>query len=435
MRKETKLNISSPFKTFSSMKLLHKNCLEGFTLSLCKFNMSYRRLCIVIAVMYCGFASFSTQAQSLDTLRLTSVYNNGIAAMDTLLPYRAKMVIPQSIVLTNGSSGTYGVRLRYVREVNDTVSLDYAVNGDPSFRIGALSDEVADTIHTNYLSFAMVQTPEQSAEAQASVKILYREIFEVPVPLAVGDVCATDSLACERICNNGFNLITPAVAQSAAENFGCPIGGSRINQLQSWFAVDNNPANNANILPTGDRTPDYYGICNTGQNLLPPFNPSYGIPNNVYGAQAENTLDCQADGFYAGVAIRHTREAVNQQSLSAWLERVKQRISTPLLNNRQYVASFSTSLAGKAQRASSMLSMQVLTGGNVHTITSDTVIQDTLRWTTVSGTFTATGDTAFITVGAPIVQPTDTLPAMTVRTLIPPAHIFNGAYYYITQVA
>src|SRR6478672_6241576 len=188
------------------------------------------------------------------------------------------------------------------------------------------------------------------------------------------------------------------------ENYSsCPTGDSQLNAL-NWQVTAN----------SGNSTPDYYNVCNSG---------TQGVPNNdagnqnAYNGNAYIGIFC----FYANVPLR---------------EYIQSQLSAPLVGGQTYYVSFRVSLADEYGTAIGSLGAYIsnnpLVGNGTFgpivvtpQIISSSIISNTSSWTQITGSFVANGGERYITIGN---FSTD---AATPRTTNPNTFISDMAYYYI----
>lgn len=238
-------------------------------------------------------------------------------------------------------------------------------------------------------------------------------------------VCSCSSLfppttinTCEAVCNGNFDLYN-----TAGQGL---FGHGQIQRACPWQQPIISPST---ITPS----PDLYNDTNQ--------NAGFNVPANTYGYQNSATTS-PAPGFsgYAGIFCYVSTDANVREYISTGL-------NYTLTNNKRYRVTFKISLADNSAFAVKNIGAYLTNGQPtqsnnstlnipVANLKARTTTQTTnaLVWTTVSDTFTATGNLNWLTIG----QMTDDAGASPVA--VTPAvpgiqYVGVSAYYYIDSVS
>lgn len=177
------------------------------------------------------------------------------------------------------------------------------------------------------------------------------------------------------------------VPNPSFENYStCPTNSNQLNgNTGNWFA---------NLI----FTPDYFNVCHPYSNI--PNNTFPGVPNNFFGFQYAATGNAYAGfvAYYYGQA--ETREFISTQ------------LTSPLSIGTKYFVSFKVNMAwqlfGDVANACNNIGIRFSVDDiqsnwpfqpNIAQIYSQNIINDTLGWTTISGSFIATDTSKYITIG------------------------------------
>lgn len=164
----------------------------------------------------------------------------------------------------------------------------------------------------------------------------------------------------------------------------CPTDLTQISNVSQW----NRPPNT-----TG--TPDYFNNCNQTIYFV-------GVPNNNYGTQQP----FEGNG-YVGLG---TYIASSPSSDPNYREYIQTQLTSPLVAGQMYQLSFYVSLGDRCQRASNnigaIFTIDQLTGNGTNQpinrtpqILNQNIISDSSGWTQISGTFIASGNERYLTIG------------------------------------
>ena len=205
------------------------------------------------------------------------------------------------------------------------------------------------------------------------------------------------------------------VPNPSFENYlTCPTTFDQISiYTGNWFS---NPA----------YTPDYYNSCEPNSNLAGSLYP--GVPNNLFGFQYASTGNAYA-GFVAyDYNVSESREFISTQLNSA------------LIIGTKYFVTFKVNLAFElntgVSNACNNLGMHFTVDNlqssfpiqpNIPQVNTTNIVNDTLGWTTISGSFIASDTSKYITIGNFF---NDSLTQ--VQALNQPG--VGGVYYYIDDV-
>ncbi|MEZ4853966.1 T9SS type A sorting domain-containing protein [Flavobacterium sp.] len=160
----------------------------------------------------------------------------------------------------------------------------------------------------------------------------------------------------------------------------CPNSQTQINYVSQW----NRPPNT-----TG--TPDYFNSCAVG---------TVDTPSNIYGTQEP------FDGNgYVGICTYY-----QTPTTSNFREYIQTQLISPLVNGETYQVSFYVSLSENPGLASNnigaIFTVNQLTGNGSNLpivvlpqILHQDIVLDTTGWTQISGTYTATGNEQYLTIG------------------------------------
>lgn len=162
----------------------------------------------------------------------------------------------------------------------------------------------------------------------------------------------------------------------------CPNNANELYDTQYW------------INPTGG-TPDYFNACSTANT------DAVHVPNNGYGSQSAHTGVAYA-GFYA----------FNKSFPNFYREYIQVALTSTLISNHKYIASFYLSLAEESQYADDNIgayfSINQISSSNSNPLTTFTpqiqskpaqLLSDKINWMLVSDTLTAQGGEQYITIG------------------------------------
>lgn len=187
----------------------------------------------------------------------------------------------------------------------------------------------------------------------------------------------------------------------------CPVNPADLSSLASWYPMQ---AHNG--------SPDYFNSC--GSSFV-------GVPSNTFGYQA--AFDGNA---YVGIST-YNYGATNYEYIQTYL-------TSPMIAGQSYTISFYVSLADDSRYSSNnigALFTQDFLYGNWNydslnispNINYSTPITDINGWTLVSGTYIATGNEQFLTIGNFYDENSTQI------VNINPIGSLGGAYYYIDQVS
>jgi hypothetical protein len=166
----------------------------------------------------------------------------------------------------------------------------------------------------------------------------------------------------------------------------CPNGGSQINYSIGWFPFSG--------------TPDYFDSCSA-----PGF---VSVPSNIAGIRyaADGGAYCLLQSYIEGDSIysNYEREIVGGQ------------LSTPMVIGQKYYVSFKVNLVLKSDLGANLAtnklgalfstvsysntdSSTIVPVNNFAHVYTDSVINDTLNWTMISGSFVADSAYQYISIG------------------------------------
>lgn len=187
----------------------------------------------------------------------------------------------------------------------------------------------------------------------------------------------------------------------------CPINPADLSSLASWYPIQAHYG-----------SPDYFNSC--GSSFV-------GVPSNTFGYQA--AFDGNA---YVGLTT-YNYGATNYEYIQTYL-------TSPLIAGQSYTVSFYVSCADNSRYSSNNIGAIFTQGflyGNWNydslnitpNINYSTPITDTTGWTLISGTYVASGNEQFLTIGNFYNE------SLTQLVNINPIGSLGAAYYYIDQVS
>lgn len=190
-------------------------------------------------------------------------------------------------------------------------------------------------------------------------------------------------------------------------NSACPVNAADLSSLASWYTM---------IGHLG--TPDYFNSC--GSSYV-------GVPSNSFGNQV--AFDGNA---YVGLST-YTYGATNYEYIQTYL-------TSPMIAGQSYNISFYVSCADNGRYSSNNIGAtftQDFLYGNwsydsiniTPNINYSTPITDINGWTLISGTYIASGNEQFLTIGNFYNE------NLTQIVNINPIGSLGAAYYYIDQVS
>jgi hypothetical protein len=190
-------------------------------------------------------------------------------------------------------------------------------------------------------------------------------------------------------------------------NSACPVNAADLSSLASWYPM---------IGHLG--TPDYFNSC--GSSYV-------GVPSNSFGNQV--AFDGNA---YVGLST-YTYGATNYEYIQTYL-------TSPMIAGQSYNISFYVSCADNGRYSSNNIGAtftQDFLYGNwsydslniTPNINYSTPITDINGWTLISGTYIASGNEQFLTIGNFYNE------NLTQIVNINPIGSLGAAYYYIDQVS
>lgn len=190
-------------------------------------------------------------------------------------------------------------------------------------------------------------------------------------------------------------------------NSACPVNAADLSSLASWYTM---------IGHLG--TPDYFNSC--GSSYV-------GVPSNSFGNQV--AFDGNA---YVGLST-YTYGATNYEYIQTYL-------TSPMIAGQSYNISFYVSCADNGRYSSNNIGAtftQDFLYGNwsydsiniTPNINYSTPITDINGWTLISGTYIASGNEQFLTIGNFYNE------NLTQMVNINPIGSLGAAYYYIDQVS
>lgn len=188
----------------------------------------------------------------------------------------------------------------------------------------------------------------------------------------------------------------------------CPVNAADLSSLASWYPMQ---AHNG--------TPDYFNSC--GSSFV-------GVPSNTFGNQS--AFDGNA---YIGISTYN-------YGSSSYREYIQNYLTSPMVAGQSYTVSFYVSCADNSRYSSNNIGAvftQDFLYGNwnydslniIPNINYSTPITDISGWTLISGTYIATGNEQFLTIG----NFYDDNSTQIVN--INPTGSSGAAYYYIDQVS
>jgi len=188
----------------------------------------------------------------------------------------------------------------------------------------------------------------------------------------------------------------------------CPINFADITSVDSWYR-----------LPVHSGTPDYFNACNS----------SYlNVPNNLTGSQG--AFDGNA---YIGIVAY-------SPNYSNIREYIQTQLTSPMIAGQTYLVSFYVSCADEnrfsTNNIGAILTESSLSGNNGSNaslninpqINYPTPITNITGWTLISGTYLASGNEQYLTIGNFYNDD------LTESVSINPLGAIGEAYYYIDQV-
>lgn len=188
----------------------------------------------------------------------------------------------------------------------------------------------------------------------------------------------------------------------------CPINFADITPVDSWYR-----------LPIHNGTPDYFNACNS----------SYlNVPNNIPGSQA--AFDGNA---YIGIST-YSSNYIN------FREYIQTQLTSPMIAGQTYLVSFYVSCADENRYSSNnigaIFTVSSLSGNNWSNtslnitphINYPTPITNITGWTLISGSYVASGNEQYLTVGN--FYNDDLTQFVSINT----SGATGDAYYYIDQV-
>ncbi len=161
---------------------------------------------------------------------------------------------------------------------------------------------------------------------------------------------------------------------SFEDTVSCPTAITQINRALGWSSYS--------------QTPDYFNVCNGGQ---------VGVPLNAFGFQ--NALSGNAYAGFAAFHVGNLREYIGSQLIQ------------PLDSGFKYFASLYVSRAtyNTQNKASNKIGIKFSTVSysqgnpqptdNYAQIFSDSIIEDTLNWVKISGSFIADSAYQYVSIG------------------------------------
>ena len=213
------------------------------------------------------------------------------------------------------------------------------------------------------------------------------------------------------------------VPNSGFENYTqCALSYNFIYYAFPWFQPANFLGNTTNSSSS-----DLFDTCSNH----PIFPPIMGIPRNELGYQTART-----GVGYAGIIVHY-------ESGNNYREYIEVKLNDTLVANKKYCVEFYVSLADSAEAAISNMgaffSTDSLLDNRFGHLAIDYVspqienhlsnmLNDTLNWMLVSGSFIAAGGERFMTIG------NFHLPANTNSQSLSPI-VYFGAYYYIDDIS
>ena len=156
--------------------------------------------------------------------------------------------------------------------------------------------------------------------------------------------------------------------------------------------------NTGNWYSSAFFTPDYFNSCEPNSNFS--NNPNPGVPNNLLGFQYAATGNAYAGFLAYNYDQPETREFISTQ------------LSSPLTIGTKYFVSLKVNMAwqpfGNVTNACNNIGIRFTEDDlqaswpfqpNIAQIYTTNIINDTLGWTTISGSFIATDTSKYITIG------------------------------------
>lgn len=206
---------------------------------------------------------------------------------------------------------------------------------------------------------------------------------------------------------------------SFEDTIKCPWNAGQVNFSKYWF--DPNFASS-----------DYFNVCANSHTLSNPTSTRVCVPQNAVGYQFPKT-----ENAYCGLVTY-------ANSLSNGREYIKNRLRLPLTNSKTYCITFYISRSDSCTFASANIgayfsndSMMGTSPPYLINVTPDieetTIINDTVNWVQVQGTYTANGSYSFMTIGN-FRNDGNTVFSQT-KPLSSNLINLNLAYYYIDDVS
>jgi Secretion system C-terminal sorting domain len=172
----------------------------------------------------------------------------------------------------------------------------------------------------------------------------------------------------------------------------CPNAWEEIRAAVNWSPIDT--VSNPPMC-----TPEYCNICGTGSPSIPYGGYYYQYPRTGSGM-------AQLQMFYD--------ERISPPPFNYYRDYLQGRLYQPLIAGKQYCVTFYTVLEETSDYAIASIGAYLDNGGidntdsigcaspqtsHIPQVENTTIISDTLNWTKIEGTFTATGSENFITIG------------------------------------
>jgi hypothetical protein len=190
-------------------------------------------------------------------------------------------------------------------------------------------------------------------------------------------------------------------------NNQCPVNFADLTSVESWYK-----------LPGHQGSPDYFHAC--GSSLL-------SVPNNIKGFQPAFNGDA-----YLGI----TTYMANPPELR---EYIQTNLTSPMIAGHSYLVSFYVNLADNCVFSSNnigaIFTVSPLTGPGlaalniIPNLSYPIPISDTTGWTLISGTYTASGNEQYLSIGN--FYNNSSTQAVTINQFGASA----AAYYFIDQVS
>ncbi len=350
-----------------------------------------RGLFIAITALWCSFAGFGTQAQSLDTLQFAAQYQNGVSVThDTVFAQRKKIAVPTSVNVLP-SNVPYTATLRFIGE-NDTLVATYTSNGNSPLRIMNIS---ADTVYASHLDFSFVFNDVQTLNGQAVATIVLQ------TEELTTNSCYPNGTCHSSICNRDFGTTngTNVCQNRDADNFG------EVQLSKNWTSSGYAHYFKANCA-----------------SAYKPNNISGDTDSNPFGSQIGYN-ETSTENAYVGISAYYYTEESNVSN--GFIQQTRQ---TQLLPNYRYVGSFRASLADKSKYKVGGLGMYVSNSTSSVGFSNDTAVNDVSGWKRVSGLITAGGLTGLTNISV------GNFGSETATTTNIAGATYRGAYYFIDDV-